>query len=483
MKFADSKGFGGGKLQSISLGQGQGASAANLIKSSSKNGSWVVLQNCHLAVSWLPTLEKLCEELTHDTTHKDFRLWLTSYPTEKFPIALLQNGVKMTNEPPAGLKANLLRSYTSDPISDDAFYKGVKKGKEGAWEKLLFGLCFFHAVVQERKNFGPLGWIIPYEFNESDLRISVRQLQKFLNDYSDIPFPAIRYLTGECNYGGRVTDDRDRRCLMSILSNFYTPEVLDDNYRFSASGSYYAPAKGSMLQYIDYIKSLPPNQNPEVFEIHENGDIAKDIAETNQLFESILTTQARQSSGGGKSQDETIKEIASNLLSKLPSYFDTISASQKYPIDYHESMNTVLVQEMVRYNKLLKIVRESLQNVLKAVKGLVAMSSDLEQLVNSLLIGKIPDMWASNSYPSLKPLGSYIADLLSRLQFYQTWMDNKQPIVFNINYTYFTQSFLTGKSIYFERIFLPLFLMNYFRLTSKLCTETFSPYRLFDISH
>lgn len=168
-------------IKSISLGQGQGEKAEKMIKEackSSGSGGWVLLQNCHLAISWMSTLEAICEEFHPDAIHPEFRLWLTSMPTPKFPISVLQNSAKMTLEPPSGLKDNLKLSYSQ---LDDKQLNSCSKSDE--FKKLLFGLCMFHAIIQERRNFGPIGWNQPYDFTNEDLVVCRRQLNLFLDEY------------------------------------------------------------------------------------------------------------------------------------------------------------------------------------------------------------------------------------------------------------------------------------------------------------
>ncbi|XP_048578532.1 dynein axonemal heavy chain 1-like isoform X2 [Nematostella vectensis] len=446
-KFAEEMRFSK-KLNAISLGQGQGPRAEALMRSAMERGKWVFFQNCHLAPSWMPTLERLIENIDADKVHRDFRLWLTSMPSPRFPVSILQNGSKMTVEPPRGIKANLLRSYVG--FSDD-FYKTCSKE---VFKPLLFSLCLFHGVTLERRKFGPLGFNIPYEFTTGDLRICISQLSMFLDEYEGIPFKVLKYTAGHINYGGRVTDDWDRRCIMTILDSFYSPNVVESQHKFSISGIYHSlPDSTDHEGYVHYIRSLPINDTPEIFSLHDNANITFAQNETFNLLHGILKMQPKASTGKGRSREEVMEETAKGILERVPQPIPLGPLMEKYPVRYEESMNTVLVQEVIRYNKLLVTVRQTLNDLLKALKGLVVMSQALETMSNSLFDNSVPDLWAGKAYPSLKPLASWVLDLVARIQFVQKWIDNGIPPVFWISGFFFPQGFLTGTLQNFARAY------------------------------
>ena len=107
-------------------------------------------------------------------------------------------------------------------------------------------------------------------------------------------------------------------------------------------------------------------------------------------------------------------------------------------------MNTVLGQELERFNTLSSVITQSLQDIMDGIKGVIVMSSDLEIAGQSLFYGAVPEKWLDASYPSLKPLASYVLDLLDRLLFLKKWLDGKAPPTYWVSGFYFTQAFLTG---------------------------------------
>jgi dynein heavy chain len=428
------------RIAAVSLGQGQGPRAEALIKEGMERGLWVLLQNCHLAPSWMPALDRIIDNITMDKVHRDFRLWLTSMPSAKFPVTILQNGVKTTIEPPNGIKANLMRTYAN--YNDELLSQSTRPE---SWKRLLFSLSFFHAVIQERRKFGPLGWNIPYEFTDGDLQICVRQLKMFLEEYEESPFKVLKYTVGEINYGGRVTDDWDRRLIVNILEDYYNPDALRVGYRFSESEIYFSIEGKTYAEYKEYIKGLPIDEGTEIFSMHENASITFAQKQTNSLFNTLLTLMPKSSnSGSGKSREEVLIELGLSIQSKIPKPFNLPNVLKRFPIEYKESMSTVLVQEVIRYNKLLYMIHSSIVELNKALKGLVVLSESLEKMSDSMFINQVPTLWSSKAYPSLKPLASWVNDLVQRCEFIQKWINLGLPNIYWISGFFFPQAFLTG---------------------------------------
>ena len=327
--------------------------------------------------------------------------------------------MKMTLEPPRGMRQSLLGSYFS---IEPSWLEDSARSRE--FKKLVFALCFFHATVGERIKFGPLGWNITYGFSVPDLSISLDQMKLFLDEYEEIPWKMLNYCTGQCNYGGRVTDDKDRRCITHILQGFYTPELLDDNYRFSKSGIFYAPPEGDHESYMEYIRNLPLAEGPECYGLHDNAAITSAILETTSTLGKALSLQPRASGGQAESWESKLSKTAGDLENRMPDVFDIERILVAYPTKFEDSMNTILTQEVERFNNLLKLVKSTLHDVQRALLGEMVMSEQLEAMGNALVNGLVPKLWSAKAYPSLKPLGPWIGDFLERLQFMTTWVEN-----------------------------------------------------------
>ncbi|VDO02998.1 unnamed protein product [Rodentolepis nana] len=153
------------------------------------------------------------------------------------------------------------------------------------WKPLLYAVSFLHTIVQERRKFGPIGWNIPYEFNQADFTSTVQFIQNHLDDmdahkclsspdkltWQGISWATLRYMISEVQYGGRVTDDYDKRLLNTYVQVWFTDRLFSDDFRFY--NGYAIPKARTIEEYQARISELPVVDSPECFGLHSNADI------------------------------------------------------------------------------------------------------------------------------------------------------------------------------------------------------------------
>ncbi|XP_026839391.1 dynein heavy chain 2, axonemal [Drosophila erecta] len=428
------------RMYSLSLGQGQAPIATKLIMDGIKDGNWVFLANCHLSLSWMPTLDKMIATMQSMKLHKKFRLWLSSSPHPDFPISILQTSIKMTTEPPRGIKSNMKRLYNNINEANMEICSEPSK-----YKKLLFALCFFHTVLLERKKFLELGWNVIYSFNDSDFEVSEILLLLYLNEYEDTPWGALKYLIAGVNYGGHITDDWDRRLLITYINQFFCDQALQTRkFRLSTLSNYFIPDDGDVQSYLDQIQMFPNFDKPDAFGQHSNADIASLIGETRMLFEALLSMQAQTNSTGSSENGETkVFDLAKEILINTPDEINYEQTAKIIGIN-RTPLEVVLLQEIERYNKLLVEMCTQLRDLRRGIQGLVVMSSDLEDIFVAVSEGRVPLQWLK-AYNSLKPLAAWSRDLIHRVGHFNSWAKTlRSPTLFWLAAYTFPTGFVTA---------------------------------------
>ncbi|XP_065348136.1 dynein axonemal heavy chain 7-like [Cloeon dipterum] len=431
------------KMQIISLGENQGQAAALVIEEAVKLGSWVLLQNCHYEPDWMIHLEKICDGLGAESTHPEFRLWLSSVSTDHFPEALLQTGIKIVFDPPISVKNNMLMTFTSDPISDLDFYESCGK-LSSEFRKLLYSFCFFHALTMQRTMFRPLGWTEPYKFTESDLRSSLVQLQSILINSTELSLHFVYYVASECYYGGLMFDPWDQRCLENLLAECCRPSVENCNFFCDKLELFKYPVNFQYDEQVNHIKKLPNRNEPELCGISNSVGKKTDeslaikfisdlhLSQEEFIFKVIAKVSASK-------YEQELVENAKGIISALPSKFDLGEATDTVA----GPLKAVLMQDLIQYNELLNVMWCSLEHFVKAMQGKEKMHSELEELAASLTANRIPECWKPKCYACIKSLKAFISDLNKRVQFFRNWLQSGQLNVFWLPGFFAPNSFLS----------------------------------------
>ncbi|XP_021242639.1 dynein heavy chain 5, axonemal-like isoform X7 [Numida meleagris] len=359
----------------ISMGQGQEVHARRLLNKCMQDGGWLLLQNCHLGLVFLNELMDTIT--TTESISEGFRTWITTEAHPEFPINLLQASIKFTNEPPQGVKASLKRTYST--ITQDH----LEVSNMPQWKPLLYAVAFLHTTVQERRKFGPLGWNIPYEFNQADFTASVQFVQNHLDDMDikrGVNWSCVRYMLGEVQYGGRVTDDLDKALLNTFARVWFGEHMFSDKFCFYKD--YVIPKGKTVEDYLQYIEQLPVIDTPEV-----------------------------------KAQLQKMGAI--------------------------QPMNIFLRQEIDRMQHVISSVRTTLTDLKLAIDGTIIMSEELRDALDSMYDARIPKLWFRISWESTT-LGFWFTELLERNQQFSSWLMDGRPNQFWMTGFFNPQGFLTA---------------------------------------
>uniref|UniRef100_A0A3B3XM42 Uncharacterized protein n=1 Tax=Poecilia mexicana TaxID=48701 RepID=A0A3B3XM42_9TELE len=418
-----------GKLHNVSLGQGQESVAEVAMEMAAKEGHWVILQNIHLVARWLGKLEKLLECCCEDS-HPDYRVFMSAEPTSTpqehiIPQGILENAIKITNEPPTGMHANLHAALDNfDQVSE--FHKT------------------YRLIVIVSLNRGES---LDRRVGTENIRSTPETLLyrvSLLGLFAVVPWEDLRYLFGEIMYGGHITDDWDRRLCRTYLEEYMQPNQFDR--KLLLAPGFVVPSNLDYQGYHEFIDEMLPHESPVHYGLHPNAEIEFLTVTSDNLFHTLLELQspdAVMGEGASQTLEEKVKTILDEILEKLPEEYNMSDITSKTA----ERSPYILVcfQECERMNMLIFEIRRSLKELDLGLKGELAISSEMEKLQTALFFDNVPDTWTKLAYPSTFGLAVWYNDVMQRCKELDSWtQDLSLPSVVWLAGLFNPQSFLTA---------------------------------------
>ncbi|XP_037905377.1 dynein heavy chain, cytoplasmic isoform X4 [Hermetia illucens] len=431
------------QVSSIAIGSAEGFSQADrAINMACKSGRWVLLKNVHLAPQWLVQLEKKLHSLQ---PHSGFRLFLTMEISPRVPVNLLRAGRIFVFEPPPGIRANLLRTFSTVPAG-----RMMKVPSERA--RLYFLLAWFHAIIQERLRYVPLGWAKKYEFNESDLRVACDTLDTWIDATAmgrtnlppeKVPWDALVTLLSQSIYGGKIDNDFDQRLLTSFLSKLFTARSFEADFALVANVDGVAGGPNGQRHitmpdgtrrdhFLKWIENLADRQTPSWLGLPNNAekvllttrgtDLVSKLLKMQQLedddelaysAEELSEASPTHQEDGRPSWMKTLHNSATAWLNLLPKSLQTLRRTVE---NIKDPLYRYFEREVTSGAKLLQTVISDLQDVVLICQGEKKQTNHHRSMLSELVRGIIPKGWRRYTVPAGCTVIQWITDFSNRVQ-------------------------------------------------------------------
>jgi len=419
------------------LSSAQGFEA--LLKQCMETGNWMLVRNVHMEARFLETLEDAFYTLGSGEPHDSFRLWITSLGIN-LSKTIYRSCMRVMWDAPVSVRAGMLRSYSSAPmVCEDFFHQARNEKQDRLFRRSLFAMCMMHSAVIERSEYGALGWNFSPNFTSFDLKFAMLQIQSVTHDFEHSTVNDVRQVVQDSVYAGKFADVHDLETFHATLLSFMPDGLSGRGLEYSEDGIYRVPEVQSLSEYKSYIVDLPTCAGASIFGLAEMCDVARFEAASvfylkrlqDMHFLRALEIQEDQSRGQVRLHRmltaESTRTAVVSLFQSIPRGFDLTQARSKNPVGKEDHRNGVLMQELETRNKLLSVMRTSLQNLLLCLDGVEPTSSEMELMALDLYYSRVPGNWMKFSCLSKKTLGPYMRYLNDSNNFFTSWLEGGVP--------------------------------------------------------
>lgn len=383
--------------------------AAKQLTEAMECGDWLILENCHLAMDATRTLfASYANAIKTKDVHDEFRLWFVTTVSSRLPIKMLRHSIKLVaNGPRNGrqrcdrldkLHTRFRGEINTLPSSESLSQPESERSRS---QQIIRRLIKFHCVVAERRGFGPIGWTEPYLFPENVCINIISNVDSLFQQKCNVTNELIERFALECNYDGSVWTANGRTLLRSLFAS-----VFDGG----------ADADGGATASAEFVY------------LNSNSSFLKNVKRGEYFISSALAAQELALPTPTSAHDSSAD--IDRVLSKCKETLNMLPLAANFPITENDPFGSVLKNESLRFDKLLKCVRKCLSELCRALEGTLDLTVEMEEMFDDVLEGRMPAQWKPYSYPSSKSFASYARDLGQRVDFFQRRKRNRTPYAF-----------------------------------------------------